>query len=122
MNKTALLPDGKVIHFPADMHDEAIDRAVKSLLGVDAQAKDEALAGVLMALQDITQMLGAVAQGIQALAQNNATAQISSQIDTLGAALVKSNQAVMQAVTAPREVVTPDGRRFTSNVKQNVGN
>lgn len=115
--KTALLPNGKSVHFPADMHDEEIDRAVRSLLGVDAAAKEEALAGVLMAMQDMIQMLGGIAEGIQAIAQKDTTGQVSQQIDQLGAALMQSNQAVMKAITAPREVVTPDGRRFTSSVK-----
>lgn len=115
--KTALLPNGKTIHFPPDMHDEEIDRAVRALLGVDAAAKEEALAGVLMALQDITRMLGALAEGVQALAMKDNTSQVSADIQQLGAAIQQGNQAVMRAVTAPREVVTPDGRKFTSSVK-----
>lgn len=118
--KTALLPNGKSVHFPPDMHDEEIDRAVRSLLGIDAAAKDEALAGVLMALQDITQMLGALAQGVQMLAQKDTTGQLSADLQALAGSIAQSNAALMKAVTAPREVLTPDGRRFTSTVKGNV--
>lgn len=133
--KPALLPDGRLIQFPDNMHDDEIDRAVRAIMGVDEQQKQDAAMGVIDQLQQIGGAVSQMAQEIAALAQSmqqmgardtqsEVVNQIASlqngmqqQVENLGQAINSGNSNLMRAVTSPREVITPDNRRFVSTVK-----
>jgi hypothetical protein len=80
------------------------------LAKVRMQAKAAVSEDVAMTDSDFNEGLSPLLLLAQQMREDNAATQQALQM------IAQSNQAIMQAITAPREVVTPDGRKFTSSV------
>lgn len=133
----AQLPDGRNIEFPPEMQDMEIDKIVHSIMGLNNEGEQQKMAllsGIVSALQSLVQVMQqkdeAVVQSVQSINQElqsltQAVYQLSAR-DVAGElapqldAIRQSNQSVLAAVSSPREVITPDGRRFISTVKETL--
>lgn len=119
--KTAMLPDGSPIYFPDTMHDDQMDAAVRAILGVDKieaeGATQQAATGMMQQMQGIIDALDSLSQIVAQAATKDTQSAVAQQIEGLGHLINQNNDALKQAILAPREVITPDNRRFVSNPK-----
>lgn len=124
--KQVMLEGGEMMYFPDNAHDQQIDAAVQAYLGVTAQQQGDQMAGVMQGMQDIAQQIGQLAQSVQELASQDTVTPVLHQVQEMGQRIAgeqaQGTERVIQAVTSPREVHLPDGRKFTSVVKTGGAN
>lgn len=119
--KQIMLHDGNMIYFPDNAHDQQIDAAVQAYMGITQQQQGDQMTGVMQGLEAIGQQIGQLAQSVQTLATQDTISPVLQQVEQMGQRIAgeqaQGTERIIQAVTSPRQVTTPDGRTFTSVTK-----
>jgi hypothetical protein len=90
------------------------ERLQADLTKARMQAKASVSEDVAMTDPDFNEGINPILILAEQMRADNAATQQAIQL------IAQGNQAIMQSIMSPREVVTPDGRRFTSSVKGNA--